>query len=327
MKHSNDLFLRKIGNPWVHLLLDLQNEFSYATYSFYRSLKIPTIYLPITTGAISSPMGLGSDSSPVEIELFGVKTYLSDSMQFFLEYGCRFIPHGCFYIMPSFRGENSDKRHLCQFYHSEAEIPGDFENIRQLVENYVKYLSQWMLDRCADPLLEIVGSVTHIEKMASISHFPTIEYNEAILVLQNFEGCLSNNQLGISSITPCGEAKLIQLFDGVVWLNNMDERLVPFYQATTKNGCAICGDLLFGIGEVVGAGQRCENDTELISSLERHNVSTEGYDWYIKMKKYYPMKTSGFGMGTERFLMWIMKHDDIRDCQLISRTNGCHEYI
>jgi asparaginyl-tRNA synthetase len=33
------------------------------------------------------------------------------------------------------------------------------------------------------------------------------------------------------------------------------------------------------------------------------------------------MRTSGFGMGVERFLMWVLNHDDIRDIPLVSRLN------
>jgi aspartyl/asparaginyl-tRNA synthetase len=39
------------------------------------------------------------------------------------------------------------------------------------------------------------------------------------------------------------------------------------------------------------------------------------------MKEEFPMLTSGFGMGVDRFLMWVLKHDDIRDMPLISRTD------
>ena len=42
----------------------------------------------------------------------------------------------------------------------------------------------------------------------------------------------------------------------------------------------------------------------------------------IKMKDIYPLKTSGFGMGIERFILWLTKQDDIRDCQILPRFNG-----
>ena len=48
-----------------------------------------TIVKTLITGSISSPMGLGSDSLPVKINLNGVSTYLADSMQFLLDYGNR----------------------------------------------------------------------------------------------------------------------------------------------------------------------------------------------------------------------------------------------
>lgn len=327
LTETYDSYLTKIEDPWVGLLLELQNELSYATFAFYRTRGIPTVHLPVTTGAISSPMGLGSDSLPVQIDLFGVKTYLADSMQFFLEYGCRFLNKGCFYIMPSFRGEEADKRHLCQFYHSEAEIPGGFPQVKALVEEYIRFLSQWMLDNLSEKIEKIVGTTEHLRQMALREEFPAIEYDDAVALLKDCEGCLQENAWGMINITSRGEQELIRRHGGVVWLCNMDERLVPFYQASDGNGHAICGDLLFGIGEVVGSGQRCTSEEEVRSSLQRHQVSPEDYDWYIRMKKHYPLLTSGFGMGTERFLLWVLKHDDIRDCQLISRVNGRKEYI
>lgn len=33
------------------------------------------------------------------------------------------------------------------------------------------------------------------------------------------------------------------------------------------------------------------------------------------------MKSSGFGLGVERLIAWILKCDDVRKVQLISREN------
>ena len=40
------------------------------------------------------------------------------------------------------------------------------------------------------------------------------------------------------------------------------------------------------------------------------------------MKKLAPIQTAGFGMGTERFLMWVLKSKDIRNMQICLRFNG-----
>ncbi|GAA2552195.1 hypothetical protein GCM10010435_23080 [Winogradskya consettensis] len=46
------------------------------------------------------------------VDLFGQKTYVADSMQFMLEYACRFSDSGAWYLMPRFRGEDADETHL-----------------------------------------------------------------------------------------------------------------------------------------------------------------------------------------------------------------------
>ena len=126
-KNLDTHYIEVLKNPWYKILVKLENLISVETMNFYEERGIITMHLPVTTGSISSPMGRGSDSSPVKINIDGVDTYLADSMQFLLEYGCRLNDKGVYYIMPTFRGEKADERHLCQFYHSEAEIPGKLE--------------------------------------------------------------------------------------------------------------------------------------------------------------------------------------------------------
>lgn len=177
-KNKDTHYIESINSEWYKSIIILQNELSYATYDFYRQKNMKTFFLPITTNCISSPMGLGSDSKPVSIELFGMNTYLADSMQFMLEYGCRFFHEGCFYLMPSFRGEDVDERHLSQFYHSEAEIVGTLEDIIKLVEEYLIFISRRMLESCKDIICNITGNVNHIERLININTIPRITYQE-----------------------------------------------------------------------------------------------------------------------------------------------------
>lgn len=322
-KNTNTHYIEAIDSEWYKSLVEFQNALTFFTYDFYRKKDMKTMYLPVTTNSISSPMGLGSDSLPVEIELFGQKTYLADSMQFMLEYGCRYFKEGCFYLMPSFRGEKADQRHLCQFYHSEAEIIGDLQDIMFLVEEYLVYLAEAFLENYKDKILEIAGTVDHIKKVISIDHFPQVLYDDAIDMLKARPNCLRTNSEGITFITSNGEQELIRNYDGAVWLTHMDKRVVPFYQSIDSNGTtAKCADLLFGMGEVVGAGERHKNGVEVTKALEEHFVLEREYIWYIEMKNKFPLRTSGFGMGTERYLLWLLQQNDIRDLQLLPRFNG-----
>ena len=290
---------------------------------------IITMHLPVTTGSISSPMGRGSDSLPVKVNLEGIDTYLADSMQFLLEYGCRLNEKGVYYVMPSFRGEKADERHLCQFYHSEAEIPGNLEDVINLVEEYVKYLSKKILENFKEELEKAIGDVSHIEKIANYKgNFPRITFNQAEQALKEKFGDNLNDYIeyndGWRNITRKAEQELIKIYDGIVWITNYDILAVPFYQkfdndlaGTTKNA-----DLLFGIGETVGCGERHQNDMDLLKSMKLHEVDKEEYEWYIKLKEKYPLQTAGFGMGIERYLMWVLKASDIRNMQICLRFNG-----
>src|SRR5262249_40632373 len=141
------------------------------------------LHLPITTHSISSPMGLGSDSSPVEVNLFGVPTYLADSMQFLLEYGCRLSPEGCYYLLPSFRAELPDQTHLSQFYHLEAEIPGTLNDAIELAEGYIRTACSIVLDRSRNRVAETAGGTDHIEAFLNSGPVPRVSLKDALALL------------------------------------------------------------------------------------------------------------------------------------------------
>ena len=322
-------YIKALNNEWYSLLAKLENTISYSTMKFYEKKDIITIHLPVTTGSISSPMGRGSDSTPVRVNIQGVDTYLADSMQFLLEYGCRINKNGVFYVMPSFRGEKADERHLCQFYHSEVEIPGTLDDIMDLADEYIKYLSRSILRKYGKELENAIGDISHIKKIAYYKgNFSRITFDEAEKALKendskNIEKYIEYND-GWRNITRLGEKEILKIYGGIVWITNYDELAVPFYQKSDEEiiGTTRNADLMLGIGETIGCGERHYDSKELIAALKKHNVLENEYSWYIKMKKEYPMQTSGFGMGIERYLMWILKAEDIRNMQICLRFNG-----
>lgn len=323
-ENASTHFLSVLQDPWYKHIAEIENMIHQATCEFYKNEGIKTLFLPITTGSISSPMGLGSDSLPVKVNLCGVDTYLADSMQFMLEYGCRIFEKGCYYIMPSFRGEKADERHLCQFYHSEAEIPGGLTEVMSLVERYIKFLCESIMNEYEEELGLLVPDLVHIKSMISLcGNIPKVTFDEATSILKNNPKYVEYCEPGFRNLTREGEKELLRETGGVVWVTHFDSLAVPFYQACSESvNKALNADLLFGIGEVVGSGERHQNKVEVMRALERHDVSEDEYGWYLEMKDKFPLKTSGFGLGIERFLLWLLKHDDIRDCQILPRFNG-----
>jgi asparaginyl-tRNA synthetase len=312
-----------LQSEWYKILTKLQSDFVKSTISFYEKKNMDFLLLPITTGAISSPMGKGSDSLPVKVNISGVETYLADSMQFFLEFACRINKNGCFYLAPSFRGEDADERHLCEFYHSEAEIIGGLDDVIFLVEEYISYLSEHFLQHCEKEITSICGTTDHIKDYLNLNKVSQCTFEEAVKILEDNPQYIVKHE-DFRSINSEGERKLMEFYNGFVWLTHFDHLSVPFYQKFSKNDkkVALNADLLMGIGETVGSGERHMTGSEVEEALKIHDVSKEDYLWYIDLKNQVPVQTAGFGMGVERFLLWLLKHDDIRDMQLLPRFNG-----
>jgi len=310
-----------LKNPWYAMLVDLQSSFDYLTQQFWRASGAKSLHLPVTTGSISSPMGAGSDSKPVEIELCGARTYLADSMQFMLEFGCRVADADCFYVMPSFRGEETDARHLSEFFHSEAELIGDLERTMTTVEAYLVHLAQGMLDAHGDLILQTAGTTAHVEVLASGGCFERVTFDEAARLLGN-QGVRDHGSW--RDLSNEAEARLLELVGPFTWVTHWDHLAVPFYQAYAdeERRTALNADLLFGIGETVGAGQRHEFAGDVIDALDHHGVDPQSYDWYCEMRESNPLQTAGFGLGVERFFLWLTQHCDIRDMQILPRRTG-----
>ncbi|MGR3867133.1 amino acid--tRNA ligase-related protein [Streptomyces graminifolii] len=321
---SNDpsALIKALRSPWFPLVAELHDVVLSATVSYASARGLKALYLPVTTRTITCPTALGSDSEPVPVTVSGVNTFLADSMQFALEYGCRLARSGCYNIMPSFRGEEPDETHLGQYTHSEAEIIGGMDDLIEYVNGYVKALAAAILDRIGDRLAESRGDVSHMERMVSrAGAFEEMSFEEAVRIVGDVDGTVRDEGTW-RSLTRKGEQLLMKRVDEFVWVHHFDSLAVPFYQAfgdedarTTKSA-----DMFFGIGEVVGGGERHSDVEELRKAMAIHGVNEPEYDWYVRMLEEAPIRTAGFGMGVERFLMWVLQHDDIRDIPLISRV-------
>ncbi|KAL1277747.1 hypothetical protein QQF64_024420 [Cirrhinus molitorella] len=322
-----------IKSKWYRNLFQIQNTLFHSTVEYFNSkCKYAYALTPITTDTISSPMGLGSDSEPVFVNMLGQDVYLADSMQFVLEYFMRFqngLP-GAYYVSPSFRGEDPDATHLNQFYHVECELLGDMNVAISIAEGYVAHMTQAMLKEHSNIILNTAGTLSHVQELLKNLEkpLPRVTLDQAVHIMPSSD-CLEWVQEGQPQfgrkLTRKGEKVLIEKYGGAVWLTEMDHLGVPFYQAYvegTGRSKAKAADLLLGLGETIGLGERHSTPEMVREALQHHAVPEESYKWYINIRQVNPLLTSGWGMGTERYLCWLLQHNDVRDMQIIPRLKA-----
>lgn len=326
-----------LSASWYKNLFIIQDSLFHTSVDFFKlGVNYKYAFVPATTNAISSPIGLGSDSQSVPIDLLGQKTYLADSMQFALEYTLRIEDglNGVYYINTSFRGEDSDAMHLNQFCHVECELAGDFDQGISVAERYVVSVISSLLRDQSDTIEASAGTTEHLTAFLELyrqhdQNLPRTTLEETLSLPEMDQTCwdyvVPDDKAHGRTITRAGERKLIEHFGGAVWLTEMDHLSVPFYQAyipSTSRSKARCADLLLGNREVLGLGERHVSSEEVRVALKQHEVPEEPYKWYLDMRDQKEMKTTGWGMGLERFLAWVLRHDDIRDLVTMPRMKG-----
>jgi asparaginyl-tRNA synthetase len=324
-RNPDDHLARLLDSPWYRLLHRVTETVMRETWLFFDTGHYHYLPVPITTTSISSPMGAGSDSKPVMAQINGGQVYLADSLQFLLELGVRIGGGSAWYVSNSFRGENVDATHLSEFSHAEVEIIGDLDDVVALGSRYVTHLARGVLRHNHDDVIAAAGSARHVQAVADLNgEFLQVRFDEA---LKNFGDRLdlSSEVLpGVRCLTRAGERALLDAYGEPIWVTHMPAMACPFYQRPEPGTDAcLSADLLLGPGEVLGAGARCIDAESTLESLARHEVALENYGWYVDMKRRSPIKTAGFGLGIERFIMWILHADDIRDCTFWQRSHGC----
>ncbi|ADC31502.1 Asparaginyl-tRNA synthetase [Mycoplasmoides gallisepticum str. F] len=298
------------------------------TYIWMENNNVEIVNLPITTQSVTSPMGLGSDSKPYKViskSNLNYEFYLADSMQFHLELMLRAKDISSVgYITNTFRGEQVDNRHLHQFNHFEIEMLGNLNNCKEKIIDYIKFIVNELIKKHKN-LIDFfnTNNSNRLKKWLS-NEVIDLKHDHVISLLKleypvGIEKIYLNKNDFIESVNSKGEQYLINKFkNNIIWLSNFPWQLVPFYQKI-EGDYAINSDLLIGIGETVGSGQRCITYKETYDSILKHKNNPKHYDWYLKMKLESELETSGFGLGLERLVLFIIDEKDIRNVQLLPR--------
>lgn len=281
-----------------------------------------------------------SDGSPdFSQDFFGKAAHLTVSGQLEAELGA--LGLGKVYTFgPTFRAENSNTtRHLAEFWMIEPEVAfADLNDNMDLAEANLKYLVRYALEHCAEDLdfldqrfaKEEAGKKQEerskyglIERLKLVAEqpFERMTYSKAIEILQqskpNKKGKFAYPIQGWGTdLQSEHERFLVEKEVGrPVILTDYPKEIKAFYMRLGEDNKTVRAmDILFpGIGEMVGGSQREERLDVLKSRMKDFHIPEEEMWWYLDTRKFGSVPHSGYGLGFERFLLFVTGMTNIRD--------------
>ena len=277
-------------------------------------------------------------------DFFGRPTNLTVSGQLEGELGATAL--GEIYTFgPTFRAENSNTaRHLAEFWMIEPEMAFyDLKDNMDLAEEFLKSLIKYAINNCMDDLQFLANrlaeeeknkpadqrSMDLIEKLQFVlnSDFMRITYTEAIDILKNSNPYKKKKfQFPVewgTDLQSEHERYLVEKhFNCPVILTNYPKEIKAFYMKQNEDGKTVGAmDVLFPqIGEIIGGSQREENLEKLETRMREMNMPIEELWWYLDTRRFGSVVHSGFGLGFERFILFVTGMGNIRDVIAFPRT-------
>lgn len=277
-------------------------------------------------------------------DFFGRPTNLTVSGQLEGELGATAL--GEIYTFgPTFRAENSNtSRHLAEFWMIEPEMAFyELTDNMDLAEDFLKSLIRYALEHCTDDLQFLAGrlkeeekgkpadqqSMDLIEKLKFVAEneFVRLTYTEAIDILKNSNHYKKKKfqfpvEWGVDLQSEHERYLVEKHFKKPVILINYPKEIKAFYMKQNDDGKTVAAmDVLFPqIGEIIGGSQREENMEKLLARMEEMHIPVEEMWWFLDTRRFGTVPHSGFGLGFERFILFITGMGNIRDVIAFPRT-------
>ena len=312
-KDQSEEFLRDVRHLWIRsrrmtLIFKIRSAVFEAIHEFYKKKGYYEIQSPSFTESACE-----GGSTLFEVKYFDTKAYLTQSWQLYAE-ALIFSLERIYCMAPSFRAEKSrTKRHLTEFWHHEMECAWmDFEELMKFQEEFIVFLAHYVAEKCEKELKELGRDVEELKQLKA--PFGRMTYKEAIARLGQKWGY---------DVTDMDERKLVAEVGKPVFLTHFPREMKAFYmKVDPKDSKVVLGaDLLIpGVGETTGGSERISDPKELEESMKIFGMKPEEYGWYMDLRKFGTVPHAGFGLGTERLVMWLSGTEHIMDTIAFPRT-------
>ncbi len=301
----------------------LRNFAEYEINKFFHDKEFIKITTPILTGSDAEGAGNVFDVTTTTKDNFFGKPKASLCVTGQLEVEAMALSFGNVYTFdPSFRAENSNTRtHLNEFWQVEPELVNvDLEDLMKFEEEFVKTISENLLSKCGAEL-EALGKFNNIDITERVKHLlsaniPRVEFAEAIVICQNANKAWEKQPHPLEDMGKEHEKYLTEEhFKSPIFITNYPKDFKAFYmlQNSDSKTVSCCDFLVPNVGELVGGSCRECDKNKLENRMKELEMETESLQWYLDLRDFGCPKHGGFGMGFERYLMWLSGMENIRD--------------
>ena len=318
---------------------------AYAIHKFFQERDFVYVHTPLITGSDCegagemfqvTTMDLGNvpktEDGAVDFskDFFGKSTNLTVSGQLNGETFAMAFKN-IYTFGPTFRAENSNTtRHAAEFWMIEPEIAfADLTDDMMLAESMLKYVINYVLEHAPEEMeffnkFVDKGLIDRLRHVAE-SDFGRITYTDAIKELEKY-----NDQFEYKVYWGCDlqtehERYLTeQIFKRPVFVTDYPKEIKAFYMKLNEDGKTVAAMdcLVPGIGEIIGGSQR-EDDLETLKQrMAECGLKEEDYGFYLDLRRYGSARHAGFGLGLERWVMYLTGMGNIRDVIPFPRTVG-----
>ncbi len=261
---------------------------------------------------------------------------------------------------PTFRAENSNTaRHLAEFWMIEPEAAFlDLKVDMDLAEGLCKHLIARVLRNSLDDLQFLDARLKEEEatkpkeqrselglidrlKFVLDNPFERITYTDAIDILLRSKPHQKKQfqfpvEWGIDLQSEHERYLVEKHFKKPVIVTGYPGKIKAFYMRTNgpgdfgysdKGTTVAAMDVLFpGIGEIIGGSQREERLDVLEARMDEMGVPKKELWWYLDTRRFGTVPHAGFGLGLERFVLFVTGMGNIRDVIPFPRTPKSAEF-
>lgn len=348
-RHSFE-FLRTIAHlrprtNTIGAVARVRNALAFATHQFFQEHDFLYVHTPIVTASDCEGAGEMFKVTTLDLknppkdekggidykeDFFSKPAYLTVSGQLDGEiYACALSD--IYTFGPTFRAENSNTaRHLAEFWMIEPEMAfATLEDNMDNVESYLKYVVQYVLDKCHEDLLFFnkyisEGLLDRLKQLAT-SSFERATYTYAVRILEKSgEQFQYPIRWGMDLQTEHERYLAEKFFNKPVIITDYPKEIKAFYMRNNDDNKTVAAmDVLVPkVGEIVGGSQREERLPVLKDKLKQAGLVEENYWWYLELRKYGSVPHAGYGVGFERLVQYVTGMENIRDCIPFPRYPG-----